>query len=138
MRLLAGIGVLVALSAAGVMGAALPATAEDATSHVLQHGTGATVAALVAAAVAIVWTATRLLSLIAKLAFVGAVLWFAGAQLLEAVGGLGYDRFNVSAPERYADLHEVGNSFTTLSSVFVLLSSGLVALSLLRAFGRRR
>ena len=98
----------------------------EAVDHARQHASGAVVAGLVAAIVGARWVA-RLptFSAVARILLVGSICFFAAAQLAESIGALGYDELNIGSEEWAGDIHELGNSLTTLSLLFVLI--GLAA-----------
>ena len=118
--------------------AVAPAFADGkAITHARQHAGGGVAGAVAAAAVAIAWRPRWNVARAVRLAAIGALTLFGAAQTIESIAATGYNPTNVFAEtEGYADLHERSNALTTLSILFVMLSVGLVVVTLV--VGRRR
>ena len=109
------------------VGVALVATAEvfadgDSVTHARQHASGALISCLVAVAAA-GWRPRTAAARYARYGLLGAVTLLSASQTVESIGATGDDSLAVLAEsELHRELHELGNAFTTLSLLLVLLA----------------
>jgi type III secretory pathway component EscS len=129
MRALAPLSALVSIGAIVVFALGGFWADGEALEHAREHALIAAVAGALAALVGGRWQADLpSFSAVARLAFVGSLLFLAVAQLIESIGALGYDESGEVVRRQSADeLHSLGSWLTTPALV-ALLAGTLIAL----------
>jgi uncharacterized membrane protein len=125
MRPLAPLAALIALGALVVVALAGVWSDGDATGHARDHALVAAVAAAIAAVIGGRWRAELpSFSALARLALVASIAFLAAAELIEAIGALGYDPRKDWANE----IHGLGD-WLTAPAVVAVLAGAVVALA---------